>query len=107
MELTGSCRMGKGATSSLPVCPLCQPAGDLPGGPGAPVGVIKVNFLPQASASDCSGWLGMGWGALSITSPAFSLIPGYGFFPAHGEFVFVDLFIFQLPGCGEGAPGSE
>lgn len=92
VELTGGRCLGKGATASLSLSALCASWGP-PGGPGASVGAIKVNFLPQAQRVTAL----VGSGGTQRHPP--------GLPPSTPEFVFVGLFICQLLACGEGASG--
>lgn len=93
--------VGTGAASSLcPACSLCQSYRDLLGGPGASVGAIKVNLLPPGRVRVVLRLAA--WGRPGLSGRASAADPGRRFSPAHREFVFVDVFICQLRGWGQG-----
>lgn len=93
--------VGTGAASSLcPACSLCQSYRDLLGGPGASVGAIKVNLLPPGRVRVVLRLAA--WGRPGLSGRASAADPGHRFSPAHREFVFVDVFICQLRGWGQG-----
>lgn len=92
---------------SLPVL-LRQPGGDLLGGPEAPEGSVEIN----SQLLDPRWGVGSFWllrcrpasphPSPAIPEPSLRRCPRCRFCPAHREFVFVDSFICQLHGSGQG-----
>lgn len=92
---------------ALPVL-LRQPGGDLLGGTEAPEGSVEVNSrLLDPRWGVCSFWLlrcppASPHPSPAIPEPSLRSCPRCRFRPAHREFVFVDSFICQLHGSGQG-----
>lgn len=96
---------------ALPVL-LRQPGGDLLGGPEAPEGSVEIN----SQLLDPRWGVGSFWllrcrpasphPSPAIPEPSLRRCPRCRFCPAHREFVFVDSFICQLHGSGQGLGGD-